>query len=91
MNLDLGYEAGFRELELAVGVLEGGELGLDDSLKAFEQGVRLLAYLNSLLDGAERTVAILQGDGANGTLNAIPFDATATTSTPPPPADDLPF
>ena len=94
MSNDVGYEAGFHELEQAVGTLEGGDLGLDASLKAYERGVELLIYLKGLLDGAERTVAILRGDGASGTLDAVAFDASATA--PPPTAapqeeDDLPY
>ena len=94
MGNDVGYEVGFRELEHAVGTLEGGDLGLDASLRTYERGVQLLIYLNGLLDGAERTVALLRGDGASGTLDAVPFDAAATAQTPtamPLEVDDLPY
>ena len=93
MASDVGFEVGFRRLEQTVGTLEGGDLGLDAALTTYEDGVRLLRYLYGLLDGAERTVALLREDGAP---DPAPFDAAATIERPPADApaadlDDLPF
>ena len=93
---DVGFEVGFRQLEQTVGTLEGGDLGLDAALTTYEQGVRLLRYLYGLLDGAERTVALLREDGTPDPEPAAPFDTSATAGIAPAEApngdlDDLPF
>lgn len=78
MGSEVGFEVALEQLEQTVGALEGGELGLDGALSTYEQGVRLLRYCYGLLDGAERTVALLKGIGSSGAPELSPFDATAT-------------
>jgi exodeoxyribonuclease VII small subunit len=73
-----GFEAALAGLEAAVEALESGELGLDEALRRYEEGVRLLAQCQALLEGAERRVALLTGlDGAGNPVVAA-FDASAT-------------
>jgi exodeoxyribonuclease VII small subunit len=74
----MGFEAALRRLEQTVAELESGELGLDGALASYAQGVRILKRCYSLLDGAERTVALLTGVDAEGRPVTAPFDATAT-------------
>jgi exodeoxyribonuclease VII small subunit len=74
----VGFEAAVRQLEQTVEDLESGELGLDGALAKYQQGVRLLAHCYHLLDGAERTVALLKGVDADGQPVTMPFDGTAT-------------
>jgi len=45
-----------KRLESIVKSLESGELSLEDSLKKFEEGIKLARYLESILDRAERKV-----------------------------------
>jgi exodeoxyribonuclease VII small subunit len=73
------FEAALEGLERAVAALETGELGLDDALKHYEEGVRLLHRCQALLDNAERKVALLTAVDAAGNPQTVPFDATATT------------
>lgn len=53
------FETSLKKLEEVVRRLEGGALSLDDSLKAFEEGVRHAAFCSRKLDEAERRVEVL--------------------------------
>jgi exodeoxyribonuclease VII small subunit len=56
------FEKALSRLETIVTELEGGELSLDDSLKIFEEGVKLSKTCLKMLDDAERKVEILVQD-----------------------------
>jgi len=60
------FETSLKKLEEVVHRLEGGSLSLEDSLKAFEDGVRHAAFCSKKLDEAERRVEVLlkQKDGS---------------------------
>lgn len=60
------FETSLKKLEEVVRRLEGGSLSLEDSLKAFEEGVRHAAFCSKKLDEAERRVEVLlkQKDGS---------------------------
>jgi exodeoxyribonuclease VII small subunit len=77
MDADGGFEGSLHRLERAVEELEGGDLGLDDALAKYEEGVRLLARCHGLLDAAERKVALLTGVDEDGRPATEPFDAAA--------------
>jgi len=59
------FESALEELENAANKLESGELGLDDSIKEFEKGIKLARYCQQKLEEAERKIEILQ-KGADG-------------------------
>ncbi len=56
------FEKALSRLEIIVTELEGGELSLDDSLRIFEEGVKLSKTCLKMLDDAERKVEILIQD-----------------------------
>lgn len=56
---EVKFEKALAELRTIVDKLEGGELELDDSLKLFERGVRLIQVCSAKLDDAQRRVEIL--------------------------------
>jgi exodeoxyribonuclease VII small subunit len=60
------FETSLKKLEEVVRKLEGGSLALDDSIKAFEEGVKHAAFCAKKLDEAERKVEMLikQRDGS---------------------------
>lgn len=60
------FETSLKKLEDIVRRLEGGSLSLEDSLKAFEEGVKHASFCSKKLDEAERRVEILlkQKDGS---------------------------
>uniref|UniRef100_A0A831TZE3 Exodeoxyribonuclease 7 small subunit n=1 Tax=Geobacter metallireducens TaxID=28232 RepID=A0A831TZE3_GEOME len=53
------FETALKKLEEVVNRLESGDLSLDDSLKAFEEGVKMAAFCAKKLDEAEKKVEIL--------------------------------
>jgi len=64
------FEQSLSDLQTLVERLESGELSLEDSLAAFEQGIRLTRECQGALSQAEQKVQILLGqDGASA-----PFD-----------------
>ena len=76
MTKEIKFENALEKLEEIVRKLEGGEMPLDDSLKMFEEGVRLARFCGGKLDAAERRIEILMKN-EDGTLGTAPFaDAT---------------
>jgi len=77
------FEASLKRLEEIVAILEDGKLSIEESLKLFEEGVRLSRLSNKILDDAERRVEVLvKGDDS---LAREPFaaDNSADDSTRP--------
>ena len=66
------FEEALQKLEAIVAQMEEGDLPLEETLKAFEEGVRLARYCASKLDEAERKVEKLMRDQA-GKLQATSF------------------
>ena len=56
------FEQALARLEIIVTELERGELPLDESLKIFEEGIKLSKTCLKVLDDAERKVEILVQD-----------------------------
>ncbi|HET8790610.1 MAG TPA: exodeoxyribonuclease VII small subunit [Modicisalibacter sp.] len=67
------FAATLDRLEALVGQLESGELSLEQSLTAFEQGVRLTRDAQRRLDEAELKVRALV-EQPDGTLAEVAFD-----------------
>ena len=57
------FEAALGKLEELVRRMEAGDLTLEESLKAFEEGTRLARFCSRKLDEAERRVEILLKQG----------------------------
>jgi exodeoxyribonuclease VII small subunit len=72
------FEQALERLEGIVHQLEEGDLGLDEALKQYEEGVGLLRGAYELLKQAERRIEVLAGMGAEGNPIARPFDDKAT-------------
>jgi exodeoxyribonuclease VII small subunit len=53
------FEQAMARLEAIVGELERGELPLDESLRIFEEGIRLSKSCLKVLEEAERKVEVL--------------------------------
>lgn len=65
------FEQSLKELESLVVQMEQGDLSLDDSLKAFEEGVNLTRECQAILAQAEQKVQVLIESG--GELKTEPF------------------
>jgi len=59
MAKKINLEKSLAELEDIVGLLEEGDLSLEDSLKHFEKGVKLSRECQTALKDAEQKVRIL--------------------------------
>jgi exodeoxyribonuclease VII small subunit len=66
------FETALKKLEDIVRRLEGGSLSLDESLKAFEEGVRHASFCSKKLEEAERRVEVLL-KRADGSYSREPF------------------
>ena len=66
----LDFEQSLTDLQNLVERLENGELSLEDSLTAFEQGVRLTRDCQAALAQAEQKVQILE----DGLLKDFPAE-----------------
>ncbi len=69
---DIDFEAALAELEALVAQMEGGGLSLDESLKAFERGVKLTRQCQQVLSTAELKVRTLS---ESGKLEALALDS----------------
>lgn len=67
------FEDALKKLEKIVSKLEEGEIPLEESLKLFEEGIRLSRFCNQKLDEVEKKVEILL-KGKDEILKAQPFE-----------------
>ena len=66
------FEEALEKLEKITRDLEEGDISLEDSLKYFDEGVKLAEYCNSKLNDAQKKVEILLKK--NGAREPVPFD-----------------
>ena len=60
------FEQAITRLEKIVQAIEQGKVGLEDSIKQFEEGMALIARCRSILGSAEMKIQQLQAAGATG-------------------------
>ena len=70
---DIKFEDALQRIERIVDELEAGNLGLEESLKVFEEGVGLARRCAKDLDEAEKRIELLTRD-ESGVLKTTPFD-----------------
>lgn len=70
---DIKFEAALERLEQIVDTLEAGTLPLEESLKAFEEGVALARRCARYLEEAEKRIELLTRD-ASGVLKTEPLE-----------------
>ncbi len=75
------FEKDLERLEQIVEALEEGELSLDESLKKFEEGIKLGRRCEKALSAAEKRIEILMKN-ADGELEAQPFGEEDETGEP---------
>ena len=56
------FEESISRLEKIVQALENGDIDLDESLKLFEEGIKLTKNCQKMLDDAEKKVSVLMSD-----------------------------
>jgi exodeoxyribonuclease VII small subunit len=72
------FEASLSELETVVRQLENGDLPLEESLKLFEDGVRLSRECRERLTSAERRIEVLMKDD-DGNIMLQDLDMTGNS------------
>lgn len=53
---ELGFEQAMEALEAIIERIESGEIGLEESVREYERGAKLVVRARSLLDAAEQRV-----------------------------------
>ena len=55
----MSFEENVEQLEKIVQELEKGDLNLDESIKKFEEGIKLSKKCNEILEEAEKKITVL--------------------------------
>ena len=72
LNPPKTFEEALQELEQILADIEGGELGLEDSLAKYERGNFLIHHCRGVLNTAERQIELLS-KGPDGSLHSEPM------------------
>jgi exodeoxyribonuclease VII small subunit len=67
------FEEALRELEQILSEIEGGQVGLEESLVKYERGNFLIRHCRGILSSAEQQIEILTKQ-ADGSLKAEPLE-----------------
>jgi len=72
------FETALSRLEEVVRDLEGGDIGLEESLARYEEGIKLLKRCYGQLSQAEKRILELTGQDEAGNATTKPFDHRAS-------------
>jgi len=64
---ELDFESALKELEKIAILLERGEMGLEDSIRHYERGMKLAGLCHAKLEEAEKKIELLQRIPGGGT------------------------
>ena len=70
----IDFEASIEQLEKLVAQMEDGDLSLEESLKAFERGIKLTREAQQILSKAEQKVQMLIEKNGDMVASALPGD-----------------
>lgn len=87
------FEDALLRLERIVEAIESGQVGLEDSVRQFEEGMKLIQHCRGILTDAELKIQKLQ-TGPRGELQAAAIELTVAEEPPAaigPAADDVPY
>src|SRR5438477_8377868 len=83
----LTFELAIQRLEKIVADMEAAELPLEDVLKKYEEGTRLVRFCNQKLDEAEKKIEILTKK-TDGSIALEPFEVEREESSEEDSADE---
>ena len=63
---ELSFEDALKKLEQTVMKMEQGDLNLDENIKFFEEGNKLVKFCSEQLNKAEKKVEVLLGKSSDG-------------------------
>jgi exodeoxyribonuclease VII small subunit len=72
------FETSLSQLQHIVGDLEQGDIGLEESMQRFENGIALLRTCYRILEQAEQKIELLTGFDSNGQPETIAVDGAPT-------------
>jgi exodeoxyribonuclease VII small subunit len=80
----VSFESALEQLEQVVHDLEDGQLGLDEALRRYEEGIALLQQCRSRLEVVEQRILVLTKPEPDGepTLQPFKHEATARSGNP---------
>jgi exodeoxyribonuclease VII small subunit len=73
------FEEALAELEQILADIEGGEVGLEESLVKYERGNFLIGHCRGVLNRAEKQIELLS-KGSDGELEAQPLTDEGSTT-----------
>src|SRR5687767_3265379 len=73
---DMTFEQAIERLEKIVAEMEAAELPLDDVLKRYEEGTRLVRFCGQKLEEAEKKIELLSRK-CDGAVELTPFEEAA--------------
>lgn len=62
---EINFEEAMKKLEQITAELEKGDLSLDESVKKFEEGIKLSKKCNKILEDSEKRINILINNDGN--------------------------
>ena len=68
---EINFEENMENLEKIVAELEKGDLNLDESIKKFEEGMKISKQCNEYLENAEKKITVLINE--NGSVKEEEF------------------
>ncbi len=72
----LTFEEALRQLETIAEQIEQGQIGLEESIAKYEEGMAMVQHCRQILNTAEQRIQQIQA-GADGSLSVTPFEAPA--------------
>ncbi len=78
MNEKFQFEKALEDLEKIVEAMESGELTLDQALKKYEEGVKLLKICTVKLEEAEKKIEVLTKDKNGKAIGTKEFTKSDT-------------
>lgn len=70
-TLPKNFEDGLKELESILAEIEGGQIGLEESLMRYERGAFLIQHCRGVLNAAEKQIELLS-KAPDGSLQSEP-------------------
>ncbi len=81
-SIPKSFEEALAELEQILGQMEGGEVGLEESLVKYERGNFLIQHCRGVLNSAEQQIELLSKSADGGIESAPLEEPSAGPSTP---------
>jgi exodeoxyribonuclease VII small subunit len=76
------FEEALVELEQILSSIEGGEVGLEESLNRYERGSFLIQHCRGVLNAAEKQIEVLS-KSADGGITSTPMEGEPPTTESP--------